>query len=67
VHPPEADMPSNASYFTDGVQKSQEFRFVASPEVFPEIGLRRNLRSLWEGSAEPWWEAHQAGLTGSPV
>ncbi len=29
VHPPEADMPSNAGYFTDGVQKRQEFRFVS--------------------------------------
>ncbi len=32
VHPPEADMPSNAGYFTDGVQKSLEFCFVASPK-----------------------------------
>ena len=48
VHPPEADTPSNAGYFTDGVQKSQEFCFVASPEVFPEIGLRIIL-----------WEAHE--------
>ena len=32
VHPPEADMPSNACYFTDGVQKSQELCFVASPK-----------------------------------